>query len=321
MCKERIRIIKDSQSIEYIFESDNSISMTEFKVVQGLSECGILCGVKAVHNGNDKLIFDISGLNSLSGVISIKEVREIKNISDKIMCIGEEIKNSGFLQAEHLDCNIDRIFVDVTFENVYMIYLPADVGQNKPFELKYSQLMKEIYKIKPELEHAVTETEKPVPEENTEEDNNIISENISRKNKKGLFKKLFKEKHYKGKKYKKEVLEEFSGGTELLDSIFIPSIVIAGVNTPQKIEAVISKEEYIIGKNSDCTDLTVDFSKAVSNRHCCIICKDGISYIKDLKSTNGTFLNGVRILNDDQKQIKPGDRIKIANCEFVVKPV
>ena len=321
MCQSGIRIIKDSQSIEYILDSDNSISMTEFKVVQGLSECGILCGVKAIHNGNDKLIFNISDLNSLSGVISIKEAREIKNISDKIMRIIEEIKSSGFLQAEHLDWNIDRIFVDSTFENVYMIYLPFDIEQNKSWELKYDQLMKEIYKINPKMENAVAETEKPVTEANTEEDNKSSSENISGKNKKRLFKKIFKDKHPKEKKYKKEVEEESSGGTELLDSIFIPSIVIAGVNTPQKIEAIISKEEYIIGKNPDCTDLTVDFSKAVSNRHCCIICKDGISHIKDLKSTNGTFVNGVRVSNDDQKRIKPGDRIKIANYEFVVKSV
>jgi uncharacterized conserved protein, contains FHA domain len=321
MHKSSFRVIRDSQSLEYIFDSDNSISMTEFKVVQGLSECGILCGVKAFHNGNDKLIFDISGFNSLSGVISVKEASEIKNISDKIMRIIEEIKNSGFLQAEHLDWNLDRIFVDKKFENVYMIYIPAEIGQNEPWELKCSQMMKEIYEIKPELEHSQAETAKPLTEEISDEDDKNSNENISGKSKKGLFKKFFKDKQSKEKKYKKEAVEESFGGTELLDSIFIPSIVISGVNTPQKIEAVVSKEEYVIGKNPDCTDLTVDFSKAVSNRHCCIICKDGISYIKDLTSTNGTFLNGVRVLNDDQKQIKVGDKIRIANCEFVVKSV
>lgn len=321
MQKNDIRVIRDSQSMEYILDSGYSISMTEFKVVQGFTESGVLCGVRAIHNGNDKLIFDISGLNSLRVVISIKEASEVKNLSDKIMRIIEEVKNSGFLQAEHLDWNMNRIFVDKECENIYMIYLPLDIGLNEPWELKYSRLMNEIYEMRPDLKYAGAESEKSVPEEDSEEENKNSDENISKKNKNGLFKKLFKNKTLKESKYKKAVVEESSGGTELLDSIFIPLIVISGINTPKKIEAVIGKEEYIIGKNPECTDLTIDFSKAISNRHCCIICKDGISYIKDLKSTNGTFVNGVRVTYNDKKQIKAGDRIKLANCEFVIKPV
>lgn len=57
----------------------------------------------------------------------------------------------------------------------------------------------------------------------------------------------------------------------------------------------------------------------VSRVHCGIRLSDGEFYLKDLKSRNGTFVNGQRV--EDTVKIKPGDRIQVGSTLFVLDPV
>jgi pSer/pThr/pTyr-binding forkhead associated (FHA) protein len=76
-------------------------------------------------------------------------------------------------------------------------------------------------------------------------------------------------------------------------------------------EYFIDKDEYTIGRTSDC-DLMLN-ENTVSGRHAKIF-KVGDHYeITDLKSTNGTFVNGVKI---DRKPLRTDDKIKIDVVEF-----
>ena len=41
-------------------------------------------------------------------------------------------------------------------------------------------------------------------------------------------------------------------------------------------------------------------------------------FIKDVGSTNGTFINGIRIPNEKYVKLNPGDKISIGNMNLVV---
>lgn len=111
------------------------------------------------------------------------------------------------------------------------------------------------------------------------------------------------------------------GATELLDDVFIPSLVLSGVKTPEKFDAIINKDEFVIGKNPDSCDAVISFNSAVSRTHCKIICRNGAYYIVDLGSSNGTFVNSNRIPPNQETSIQTGDRIKLANSQFVLKSI
>lgn len=64
-----------------------------------------------------------------------------------------------------------------------------------------------------------------------------------------------------------------------------------------------------IGRDT-ANDIVINDSK-VSRRHIIIFCKNGIYTIKDLGSTNGTYINGHRI--NDITQITTNDIVKIGN--------
>ena len=56
-------------------------------------------------------------------------------------------------------------------------------------------------------------------------------------------------------------------------------------------------------------------SRAVSLRHCTVAAVPGGVRLQDLGSTNGTFVNGIRVA---EAVLKNGDRLRIGDVEFVV---
>lgn len=81
---------------------------------------------------------------------------------------------------------------------------------------------------------------------------------------------------------------------------------------------VFSLEPYpmIIGRRENCDIIITDSS--VSRRHARVEYYQGSFKLSDLGSTNGTFVNGVRI---DKKVIEPGDAVKFGStlCYFKVE--
>jgi pSer/pThr/pTyr-binding forkhead associated (FHA) protein len=72
-------------------------------------------------------------------------------------------------------------------------------------------------------------------------------------------------------------------------------------------------ESWVFGTDGSC-DVRVSDAYA-SNRHCCITREDdGRVWIEDLGSTNGTWVNGVRVW--DRREIRLGARIRIGRSEF-----
>jgi pSer/pThr/pTyr-binding forkhead associated (FHA) protein len=70
----------------------------------------------------------------------------------------------------------------------------------------------------------------------------------------------------------------------------------------------------IVGRRQDC-DLCVPLM-VISRRHCALNMDDNELSIRDLGSSNGTFVNGERI---DEVDLSPGDKVSIGPLNFVVQ--
>ncbi|MCR4743437.1 MAG: FHA domain-containing protein [Treponema sp.] len=71
-----------------------------------------------------------------------------------------------------------------------------------------------------------------------------------------------------------------------------------------------------IGRESD-NDVVVD-NKLASRHHALIQKIKNVYFIKDVGSTNGTFLNGTKIPADKYVKLMPGDKITIGNMSLVI---
>ncbi|NOX54261.1 MAG: FHA domain-containing protein [Planctomycetes bacterium] len=76
----------------------------------------------------------------------------------------------------------------------------------------------------------------------------------------------------------------------------------------------LATKKFLIGREQDC-HLRPN-SDAVSRHHCVIVMDEYTVRVRDLGSTNGTFVNGERI--QGQVILKSGDRIEIGDLTFEV---
>ena len=80
----------------------------------------------------------------------------------------------------------------------------------------------------------------------------------------------------------------------------------------------IKKKEFIIGKLRDSVDGFLGISDAVSRIHCKILRRDNRFYVSDMGSSNHTYVNGILMMPQKEKELVEGDRLRIADIDFTV---
>ena len=80
------------------------------------------------------------------------------------------------------------------------------------------------------------------------------------------------------------------------------------------LPVAIQKWLWFVGRSSRLCDLAVDHS-AVSKLHCILVKTDGLIYMRDLGSTNGTRVNGQRVLRG---ALLPGDQISFGGATYTI---
>ena len=76
----------------------------------------------------------------------------------------------------------------------------------------------------------------------------------------------------------------------------------------------IVETEKILGR-AESVDIRLDHS-SISRHHCRFWMQDETCFIADCVSTNGTYVNGLKV---DQEKLKPGDTIVVGRFELVVE--
>ena len=80
-------------------------------------------------------------------------------------------------------------------------------------------------------------------------------------------------------------------------------------------------KKKIVGRNTDGIDFDVSYNNAVSRRHAKLVRHGKDFFVVDNNSTNGTFLNGRRLVPNVENKLNTGDKLVFVNEEFTVKIV
>jgi hypothetical protein len=107
--------------------------------------------------------------------------------------------------------------------------------------------------------------------------------------------------------------KDFETRVILEEAPMLAYLIGCGDNAQEKI--FIDKSNFVIGRIKSQSDY-ISLNSAVGKLHAEIINKDGIYYMKDLNSRNGTFINGERIVSNVEHPIQNNDRIAFANSEY-----
>ena len=92
-------------------------------------------------------------------------------------------------------------------------------------------------------------------------------------------------------------------------------ITLKDINKPEMIFRQMINGSVTIGRARSKNLLVIDYDKTISGQHCVISIRDGLFYITDSGSSNGTFVNNEKI--SGEKMIKNNDTITIGQSSYV----
>ncbi|NLP13953.1 MAG: FHA domain-containing protein [Clostridium sp.] len=337
---------KDNSSLSYILKEDSLFFDIGYKVLQNQEKSGFIRCFKVSHNGRIKLIYNISGYKSLQQLISQISHESFLTVIYKIMMAVSEVKNNGFMQCENILVDFDRIFIDANNLNTYLIYLPVNNKMDNDGDIAFENELKTnimeavsrnknlrseiVLKLYNDLKSGKLSLESII--KNIMAGSNSMSGTFKNSfapdnaSKKGVFRPRGPENadysNVETENNKNNILNalrSFRSKKSEPDGVHRSSITLCTVNAPHKVEIAINKSEFLIGSNPEMVDGAIEFNKAISRVHCKIICVDNRYYICDMGSSNGTYLNGSRLQQGVSAPIEAGDRIFLANTEFVVR--
>jgi pSer/pThr/pTyr-binding forkhead associated (FHA) protein len=92
------------------------------------------------------------------------------------------------------------------------------------------------------------------------------------------------------------------------------SLILLKKDGTKKVFPVRNKATTL-GRRPDC-DLCIPL-QVISRRHCQLSQEDSALKVRDLSSSNGTFLNGQKV--DDEVSAKPGDNLQVGPLTFTIQ--
>ncbi len=297
-----IHDVSNEHYIGYLIEDNSLFYNTVYQIMQkDISKDFVKC-YKTVQNGHIKLIYDIEGYRLFSSVVNIIDENNFFQLIYKLILSLEKIKTNGFISLETIDASVNRIFVDMKTMSIKFICVPVSTNTAWKEQDMYERGLLNVIA-------------------------DIISQSV-----------------YIGNYYMLQLMEDCRSGQFLPEDICnfmysgkygdwqnimgssyinetsgIHTIKLCGVEESHGSEIIINKNNFIIGKDAAQCSYAISASNNVSRKHCVISEEYDRWYIEDLESTNGTYLNDVRIRSGQRMPIKSGDKIVIADRHYIVE--
>ena len=329
--------------ISYLLNEKDLFSETGYKVLRNISNKGFVKCVQTLYNGKPKLIYDISELINLQVLIKSIDIKKFFLIINNLLDVCEEVISNGFLKYENINNSNNRIYIDV--KNGYktkIIYLPINI-ENETISLEnFENIIKQL------ISNFINENINLKNDMTIDLCQRIFMNNIHFQDIKLMIKEYEKNQINLDVSYEKQenlndkVVNNYNmvntivnndintnvgvklnekqrkGLFRLFHKDINEMIILKSKSLISRESIIINKKEFIIGKNDIEADGVIN-QKMVSRKHCVISYSRNSFYVTDLKSLNGTFLNGIQLKPGQKQKIKIGDILKIADIEYIVE--
>jgi hypothetical protein len=288
--------------ISFLFQGDDPFFEIGYKVLEQEKLAQILPYTRKQQNGKEKLIFSAEDENlvKLSDIIVKLDENDIIDLLYELVYIGKKIEESGFLKKQCIWCDYDCIYYDMENRCIRLAILPI-TG-----ELRYA----DNFGWYDSFEITMVKIAEHLPEKKLSQIKKICV--ILRA----------------GKMSDDEALEEIDRlgcrvSGVLSDDSESNKVALNLLYSGKKgrLEFVIKDDDFTIGRSGDMAEgvIPVDFSRAVSRKHCIITKLNNKYFVQDLKSANHTLVNGIMIPPYEIMELENNDILSVADIEFRVR--
>lgn len=276
--------------ISYIFVDNRFFYNTLFQIIKKSEDYFVPC-YKIEQNGQIKIIYDVNRYRNINSINHVLSEGQFKRIVASFVSVIKKIESIGYVQMDTICIDSDKIFIDMDDYSVRLLCIPISVSSTWESQEQFKK-------------NAVNALSNVIYNSSYINSSNIYSLFCDCRNDMVEFDELYEKMlcgHY-GEFFWKD------------ETMAMSSLVLLSDN--KKI--IIDKYPFVIGKSSDETDYTLADSKMVSRIHCRIEYDKGEYFIVDMASTNGTCVNNVRIPSEKMIPIHNGDKITIADLDYIV---
>lgn len=285
---------------EYILKNNEHFANTDYKVLQNQNNGLFIKCMKMVRNGMIDLCYLTDEYRPMSSMFVGMSSDSLAQVLVNLFASVIEVRNNGFLTCQCIDISWDKIFVEQNTLKVKLVYVPFNVKVYDSYFEFENELRTRIVKL---INDQITTINEKLSQLVSDLGNGSLSlEDIYIKS--------------------RSIGNSFVGASEPTNMMQINGnnnfLKLVAMNGPGNFEIVIDRDSVLIGKKQELVDKAVLFSKLISRKHCQIRNINGLYYINDEGSLNGTFVNNVRLNLGQRVLFNQGDIIRLADIEFRV---
>lgn len=288
--------------------NDNSYFLpTEYKVLQSQVNDHFVKCMKMMHNGKAELFYSVSSYKSLFSLIPSLEPEVFITIVNNLFAGIVDIKNNGFLSCKNIDKSLEHIFVDPNTCKVSLVYIPIDKHECNDDSAFENDLRSSLVRLI-EGVNSLSSSPKVIQLRTDLQDGKKTIEYLA------AGKQMSSNQNHKQNAPQSK---NVTSGTGSAVNSSKGTLKLIGMNLGFNFMIEINKDLFVIGKK-DTNDAAITFNKMISRIHCNVIRKNGLYYINDLQSSNGTFVNGKKVMPNQPVPLKDGDTVRLADVNFSV---
>ncbi len=295
---EMITKMRYGLNFSYLLNDSSLFSATHFKMLQSQTNINFVRCVKVKYNGKLSFLYLVDELKSFEALVKTVSARLFLKLVASLFQEIIKVKNSEFFLFQNISISFDSIFVDVDNLTINLIYLPIQSDAKENYFSTEKNMRLGLHKLINASEFKDEET--------------IMQLSAD------LIDDIYSLEALQGRLL--DSIEKLKQNDTLFTSKFTKhQMRLISIDAPEQIEIVIDKDDFLIGKNILVVDGAITFSRAISRIHCKVVNNNGRYYLVDLGSSNGTFVNKMKLTANKLQPLIDGDIVHLASSSFKVK--
>lgn len=315
--KEVIDEINCGNNFGYVLKDNNYFVNIDYKVLQSQSNDFFLKCMKMTHNGNIEFYYVTDEYVPISNIINGVPADTLMNILLNLIGAVIEVRNNGFLSFQNIDMEWHRVYVDMNTLKVKLAYVPVNYTLYNNYPEFENDLRSEMIKLVNSVSARGTSSEKFEKFVWGLSNGKMTLVDIYNQLKNGGAQPSYIQPVDPPDSDPGPELDPNLWGIPLPPleppKSFLSLVLINGM---QPVTITLSRECTVIGKKREMVDECITFNNMISRKHCSIVRQGDKYFITDEASSNGTFVNGSRLVPKQYYQINRGDVIRMADSDF-----
>ncbi len=292
------------QCFSYLLADNNLFLNTAYKVMCLQENKGLVPCRKLLWNGQIELLYETGSAFSFANMLSNIDDATFLQTVCQVVSVLLSIQNIDFLSHNNVVIQFDKIFVNQKTKQVQLVYLPLSRTLYTDESSVEKELRAALLDVLAEKQHLNTQRLAPLmhhlslgtlglQELYQVTQNNVFPANTSPQN-------------------------PIPNEVPPVPQSIAQNLQIVGLGPLAQLRFCINAQRFVMGRNPHTAHACLQGNNAVGREHCEIVLQNNAYYVKDLNSTNGTFLNENRLMPQQAYPLNEGDVLRVANCEFKV---